>query len=586
MSGKVAEIRELLKPEGLADSVAQLWNDWHSQKRAKIDEWKELRNYVFATDTSGTTNSELPWRNKTTLPKLCQIRDNLHSNYMAALFPNDDWLKWEAYSSDEIDADKQEAIQAYMSNKVREAKTREVISQAVYDFIDYGNCFGDVEFIKEVHTDDASGEEITGFVGPRPVRISPLDICFNPLADSFHNSPKIVRSIKHMGELLVDIEENADGSYLEGKTAELQELRRRSGSYTEEDFNKAEGFQIDGFGNYHTYLQSSYVEILEFEGDAYDPDTGDLLKNHLITVADRRTVLRAVPIPSWQRKGTKAHAGWRKRPDNLWAMGPLDNLVGMQYRIDHLENLKADAWDMTVFPMPKITGEVEEFNFGPGEEIHVIDGDVEFMHPDPMFLQADSQIAILERKMEEFVGAPSEALGIRTPGEKTAFEVGQLASAASRIFQEKITSFETNYLEPLLNSMLEIARRSLDMEDVVRVYDDDIGAERFLSIRKEDITAKGKLRPIGARHFASQQKLAQDLNGLFNSGLTPLIVPHTSRKKLTKLVEDLFQLERFELFSDNAGVFEDAETQRLMNQVQEDMEVEQGIDTDAPEEEV
>jgi hypothetical protein len=27
-------------------------------------------------------------------------------------------------------------------------------------------------------------------------------------------------------------------------------------------------------------------------------------------------------------------------------MGPLDNLVGLQYRIDHLENAKADALDL------------------------------------------------------------------------------------------------------------------------------------------------------------------------------------------------------------------------------------------------
>ena len=26
---------------------------------------------------------------------LTQIRDNLHANYLDALFPNDDWMKWE-----------------------------------------------------------------------------------------------------------------------------------------------------------------------------------------------------------------------------------------------------------------------------------------------------------------------------------------------------------------------------------------------------------------------------------------------------------------------------------------------------------
>lgn len=51
---------------------------------------------------------------------------------------------------------------------------------------------------------------------------------------------------------------------------------------------------------------------------------------------------------NWLGKTSIVHAGWRYRPDNLWAMGPLDNIVGMQYRIDHLENLKADAMDLAV----------------------------------------------------------------------------------------------------------------------------------------------------------------------------------------------------------------------------------------------
>lgn len=577
MSGAVAELENLLEGDALAKSVVRLWDEWYRQLLVKHAQWRETQEYVFATDTSTTANSSLPWRNKTTLPKLCQIRDNLHSNYMAALFPNDDWLKWEAYTLEEDQLDKRAAIQSYMSNKLRESDFQEVISQLIYDYIDYGNPIADVEFINDTHIDPVTGEEIPGYIGPRAIRLSPWDVVFNPTARSFAESPKITRSIKHIGELLKEVEENPDSGYLESGLKRIKDIRSYAGGYSVEDFNKAAAYQVDGFGDLHEYFQSEYVEILEIEGDIYDTDTQQLLKNHIITIADRSTVLRKEPIPSWQRGGTKVKGAWRGRPDNLWAMGPLDNLVGMQYRIDHLENLKADAWDLSVFPMPKIIGEVEEFNFGPGEEIQVIDGDVQFMRPDGTFLNADNQIAILEQKMEEFAGAPREALGIRSPGEKTAFEVNALATAASRIFQEKINAFQTMVLEPLLNNMLEVARRNLDGKDVIRVMDDDIGAETFVTITKEDITAKGKLRPLGAKHFAQQQKLVQDLSGILNSGIAPLVQPHISSKKLTRLIENLFQLDRFELFSDNAAVFEQQETQRLLNQAQEDLQVEQTI---------
>ena len=144
MSKKVLEIREAFNGDTLAKYVAHTWFRYHSQRFPKIEQWKELRNYIFATDTTTTTNKSLPWKNSTTLPKLCQIRDNLHSNYISALFPNDQWLKWEAYSLQDAEKTKAKTIEAYMQNKTRESHFRTEISRLVYDYIDYGNTFATV----------------------------------------------------------------------------------------------------------------------------------------------------------------------------------------------------------------------------------------------------------------------------------------------------------------------------------------------------------------------------------------------------------------------------------------------------------
>jgi hypothetical protein len=83
------------------------------------------------------------------------------------------------------------------------------------------------------------------------------------------------------------------------------------------------------------------------------------------------------PLPSWLGTAPIFHAGWRSRPDNLYAMGPLDNLVGMQYRIDHLENLKADVFDQIALPMLKIRGDVEDFEYMPAGRVYIgEEGDV------------------------------------------------------------------------------------------------------------------------------------------------------------------------------------------------------------------
>jgi hypothetical protein len=93
--------------------------------------------------------------------------------------------------------------------------------------------------------------------------------------------------------------------------------------------------------------------------------------------------------------------------------------------------------------------------------------------------------------------------------------------------------------------------------------DDDLGVQKFIEVTREEITAAGKLRPIGARHFAAQAQLIQNMNGLFNSPIGQLIMPHVSGKKAYRLAEDLFGLERFGLFSDFAAMEEQAEMGQL-----------------------
>jgi len=581
MSDKIAEIREYLASDDAAAWVTNLWINYNNQRQGKLNEWEELRNYVFATDTSTTSNAKLPWKNSTTLPKLCQIRDNLHSNYLSALFPNDDWLVWEGYSQEDSVKKKRDAIQSYMKNKTREGHFRIEMSRLLYDYIDYGNAFATVSF-ESRYKEEKDGTKIPGYIGPRLHRISPLDIVFNPLSSSFLTSFKIIRSIKTIGELKKQAMVEPENAYLASAMASRDRLSSNLGGYSREDFQKAVGYDVDGFGNLHEYYSSGYVELLEFYGDYHDKVTGQLYTNQIITIMDRCHIIRQEDIPSWFGYAPIFHVGWRLRPDNMWAMGPLDNLVGMQYRIDHLENLKADAMDLSVHPPLVIQGEVEEFIYGPGVEIHIdADGGVTELGKNLNgVIAAANEIEMLEARMELYAGAPREAMGIRSPGEKTMFEVAQLQNASGRIFQEKINMFEMELEEPALNSMFESAKRNMDGFDLIRVMDDDLGVEQIRSITREDITAAGKLRPIGARHFAAQAQLLQNLSGVFNGTIGQMIMPHTSSIQLASLIEDAMGIAKYDLFKPNVAVFEQQQTQRLVSQAQEDLAVEQATPAD------
>jgi hypothetical protein len=98
-----------------------------------------------------------------------------------------------------------------------------------------------------------------------------------------------------------------------------------------------------------------------------------------------------------------------------------------------------------------------------------------------------------------------------------------------------------------------------------------------MQITKEDITASGILRPVGARHFAAQAQMVQNLTQLANTPIWQQISAHVSTKQLAKAVEDLLNFRRFQLVRPNVAVTEQQETARLANQAGEDLEMEQSI---------
>lgn len=576
MTSKVIEIEGILngsKKDSLASELHQLYTRWRIQKFQKIEEWKEVRRYIFATDTTTTTNSSLPWNNKTTIPKLAQIRDNLHANYMDALFPNDDWIIWVGDDIASVEKEKRLVIESYTRNKAIASGIIATMSNLVYDYIDYGNAIADVIWVEETHKDSATGEEESTYIGPKVIRISPFDHVFDPTASSYDKSPKFTRYLKSIGELKLEIKSRPDLEFNTEVLDNVIKTRRQLSVFSMEDINKADGYIADGFGTFSEYLGSGLVELLEFEGTWYDSTNDILHENKIITIVDGDKILRIIDNPSWFGKDNKVHVSWRDRPDNLWGMGPLDNLVGMQYRLDHLENLKADAMDFTIRPPMKIVGDVEPFIWEPGAKLHIPeDGDVVPMPPNPAAFQVNNEISYLLNLMEEMAGAPRQAMGIRTPGEKTAFEVQTLENNAGRIFHSKTAKFEVSMLEKIMNHFLELARRNINLTDIVRVMDKDFGVPEFLTITKEDITAKGKIRPMGARHFAARAQLLQNLNGVFGSPMAQMLNPHVSRTALFELVEETLGLNKFQLFKNNIGVVEDQQTQRLINQAQIDMQ--------------
>lgn len=569
MSGEVFDLTPFIAPDQLGCTIGREWLSNQNLRANKIESWKEIRKYLYATDTTQTTNSSLPWKNKTTIPKATQICDNLFANYMAAMFPlgKKSWMDWKADRKSDSSMAKREAILAYMKWVVSQPMFKSEVAKCVLDFIHYGNPIATVDWVDQ-RTKDRNDIK-SGYVGPVVRRISPLDCVFNPIAPNFYETPKIIRSFITMGELkkkLESLSNQENQSEYEELWAYFKEYRMKARTSPQEVTVKDDFFSMDGFTSYRSYLSSDYVEILTFYGDIYDWETDILLQNHVITVVDRHKVIGKKPNPSYFGYPPIFHTGWRPRQDNLWAMGPLDNLIGMQYRLDHVENLKADVFDLIAYPVLKIKGFVSEFNWEPMARIQTdAEGDVELLQPPFEVLQINNEIQYLVGMMEEMAGAPKEAMGFRTPGEKTAFEVQRLENAASRIFQSKITQFEEQFLEPILNAMLEMARRNIQGVQEINVFDDEFKMQTFLQLTADDITGAGQLKPMAARHFAERAELIQNLTNLSQSplGQDPMVLMHFSSVKTAQMLEDQLDLGDYEIVQPYVRLTEQEEAKRL-----------------------
>lgn len=573
-------------PDAMATEITGMWESWKGAMLVRRAIVAEVHQYLSATSTDETGNKENGHNHTTHRPKLTQIKDNLMANYMSGLIPNDSFFRFDAEDEQSITIEKKENLEAYLRTKHRQmpGKFKGRIKALVSDWID-GDCFAQVSYVTETHVDPVTQEKLVGYQGPVVDRINPNDIVFNPAATSFRKTPKIIRSVKTLGELKRDIEENPELAYQQEVFDKLIHNRTASkvDGLKEKDINEAVQLTYDGFGSYAEYIRGTEVEILDFYGDIFDLDSGTLYKNYCITVIDRMYVARQQPVDTFDGHPMIFHAGYRQRANNIWSMGALENLLGMQYYINHLENAKADAFDDMLVPDRVISGFVEEEIGENGEKTYHVDGNgsVHNLSPDASVLHADFKIAEIEEKMDRFAGAPSEGVGIRSPGEKTKFEVSTLENNRGRFFTYNMEEFETAILEDIINAEVYLGRKYLaSTKDTIRIDDETTGAKVFKDISRADIMGNGKLLPTGARHFTRLAQLSQNLLQFQQTILAadPEMAQHFPSVKLARLWEELLEFERYGLVQPYGRIPEQMQAARLSQAAERQLTDEDQVD--------
>jgi hypothetical protein len=72
MANRTLDVSNMITPDSVASTVANRFEEWSNTfMRGWVEEKKDLRNYVFATDTRTTENA------KTTVVKTVRLHQNL-----------------------------------------------------------------------------------------------------------------------------------------------------------------------------------------------------------------------------------------------------------------------------------------------------------------------------------------------------------------------------------------------------------------------------------------------------------------------------------------------------------------------------
>ena len=570
-------VRKLAAGDEEREFIDTMVNDFENMQSGRAsweEERKETLLFIDATDTKTTTNSKLPFKNSTTINKIAQLYNNTVTSYMEHIVPNSDWVQWVGNDEDAVRKEKRQAIEAYVRGKVKASNLEAVIEHAVSDYVDSGVCAIHTRHVREL-TVTVEGQVIPNYTGTVSERVNPQDLFWDVTASSLGNARKCIRQLYTMGSLKKEIEESTKPLMSMEQFAQLRDDRRTVREAIGDGYQgrrKYDSLGKQGFGTMLNYINEGLVEVLRFFGDFYDEEKDELYKNYEIVIIDRKMIGRRESLDTWNNSQNLHISVYEFRKDSLAPIGPLSRVIGLQYKLDKRENFKEDLHDkFLIAPLVK-TGDVREKGMrgGPDSEFEVEEGgSVNYLTPPTEVLRGDDQLQTTLFLMEELTHAPKESIGQRTPGEKTAFEVQLLDQGQNKVFRRKVKKFEREIVTPTLNDTLEQGRHNLDATDMVKTFNSELGTTSFLEVTAQDLNGNGTLEARGATIFAEKANALQTLNAVMGSPISQLIAPNVSRKALTAAIEELGDLDKYNLFTFGIGLQEDQELQRLLSKSQD-----------------
>lgn len=382
---------------------------------------------------------------------------------------------------------------------------------------------------------------IVTFDGPTSEQVDLLDFFPEPNVKSLRDMKWVVR------RYFLDLDEVA---YMAGQgifsQAEVNRIKRDGGvnasiaseGATIRRFASRAGMDADTVRFMDKY--SRPVEILEFWGTVPSELAADGDQMRVISVANRRYLLRDKPNPFWHRKLPFTSFSATPDPHYFWAPGKGEIIEKLQIVANRYVNQSLDAADLIIDPMWFYSREsnlnTRKLYLRPGLFVPV-DGNpataVAPMQKDLSGLTvADSKLGMAIDQTQRGTGIADDVVaGLQTDGRQTAREfVGRREAAGNRLALEA-RIYEEMSLEPHANLMVAHDRQFLDTPTMITIIGDNAQFDPVTRMplnttrdvmNEPDMMFNYAAKAIGASTALSKSMKQERLTMLLQSLGTPL----------------------------------------------------------------
>lgn len=402
------------------------------------------------------------------------------------------------------------------------------------------------------------------YEGPRIVVGDPFNFCIDDRANDPLTAFRVTTFWRTKAYLAQMSGRDDTGYAVYENLGDVKDAKQHS----EDDNNRnqavAAAFQMQ-IPNKDAVMLDQAVGDFEFSIDETVTEERELYRNWIGVVANEHTLVRFEPAHLWSREAHVRLATLIPCPGHTYGIGLLENTLGLQDAINVRTNQIIDATAIAINPETKAIDDgvfdPEHAESGAGA-IHLV-GNLENLQPIQRNLSglqlSFSEIGMMKSDFQAISRSANPSMSAQR--EKSATATAREASISGGSLQEIAKYVEENALVPMLRMQLQYNQQYLDEPTAIRITQDD--KMIWKQVSPEDVRRQWDLQVVGSQNQMLRDKRIQDLLQFFQM---------TSGNPMTAQLVNLPYLMRVVYqemgFTDADKVFLDSEELALMAQQQ------------------